>query len=238
MIFVSCLTGFAIAWHDEVSGSIISTATHFKSLYTSTIVRMNSWLLGGILGYILFKTRGQTIKLSKITVLFLWFMSLSMMLIIMFSQVYFFRTPYNRLISSLYIGFSRAIWSTGLCWIIFACVHGYGGFVNKFLSMRAFIVLGRLTYTMYLTHIAILFVILGSGEVNTRFSNYNSIHQFWGDLVMTLIVSLMWSLAFESPIIAVGHIVIPEKLKKKLTEISNENGNARDERNISHSTHL
>ena len=49
-----------------------------------------------------------------------------------------------------YGSFHRLAWGIVIAWIIFACVNGYGGIVNSFLSWKVFIPLGRLTYCTYI----------------------------------------------------------------------------------------
>lgn len=34
---------------------------------------------------------------------------------------------FERVKNAAYISLHRAAWSVGLCWIIFACIKGYGG---------------------------------------------------------------------------------------------------------------
>lgn len=53
---------------------------------------------------------------------------------------------------ALYESLGRVGWSIALCYIIFACVHGYGGPVNWFLSLPLWQPLSRLSYAMYILH--------------------------------------------------------------------------------------
>ena len=59
---------------------------------------------------------------------------------------------YQRWFSTIFIGFHRVAWCIALSWVVFACVHGYGGPVDMFLSLPIFQVLGRFTYSMFLIH--------------------------------------------------------------------------------------
>ena len=52
----------------------------------------------------------------------------------------------------LYIGFHKVGWSLALAWVVFACVNGYGGIINKFLSWGFFLPLARMQYVVYLIH--------------------------------------------------------------------------------------
>ena len=64
----------------------------------------------------------------------------------------------NEITRVSYGAFHRLAWSISLGWLIFACVHAYGGPVNRFLSWRAFIPLSRLTYVVYLIHLEYLYM--------------------------------------------------------------------------------
>ncbi|PSN39085.1 hypothetical protein C0J52_07353 [Blattella germanica] len=56
--------------------------------------------------------------------------------------------------SSIYTALSRSTWSLGVGWVAYACVFGYGGPVNTFLSWTAFQPLSRLSYCVYLVHLS------------------------------------------------------------------------------------
>lgn len=62
----------------------------------------------------------------------------------------------------LYDALSRVAWSMGLCYIIFACAHGYGGPVNWFLSLPLWQPLSRLSYAIYLLHFIVIMVQVAS----------------------------------------------------------------------------
>ncbi len=51
---------------------------------------------------------------------------------------------------------SRSAWALALGWLVFACHHGYGGFVDRLLSWEAFGPLGRLAFNVYLLHYPLL----------------------------------------------------------------------------------
>jgi len=46
----------------------------------------------------------------------------------------------------------RTVFALGLAWLIFACHAGYGGFINKLLSLKPWFFLANLSYSSYLFH--------------------------------------------------------------------------------------
>lgn len=56
----------------------------------------------------------------------------------------------------LFDGCSRVMWSIGLCYIIFACVHNYGGPVNWFLAHPFWQPISKLSYSIYLAHFTVI----------------------------------------------------------------------------------
>lgn len=72
--------------------------------------------------------------------------------------------------SGLYTGFSRFIWSIIVCLVIHACISGYGGPVNSFLSLPMWRPLGRLTYAIYIVHMPIMIISSASAKRPIYFS--------------------------------------------------------------------
>ena len=79
--------------------------------------------------------------------------------------------------ATLYGGFSRIAWSLCLSWVVLACVKGYGGPINSFLSWGLFTVLSRLTYFTYLIHYDILILFYNSFTYTFEASNFVIVSQ-------------------------------------------------------------
>lgn len=72
--------------------------------------------------------------------------------------------------SGIYTPFSRLGWSVFLCLLIYACVKGYGGPVNWFLSLPQWQPLARLTYAIYLVHMPVMLLTVASTRRPAIFS--------------------------------------------------------------------
>ena len=70
-----------------------------------------------------------------------------------------------------YMTFSRFAWGVGLALIVFCCHNGYGGWVNKFLSLGFWVPLSRLTFMAYLVHEIVLTVVFGSQRAPTHYND-------------------------------------------------------------------
>lgn len=77
--------------------------------------------------------------------------------------------------NALYESLGRVTWSIALGWIIFACVHGYGGPVNWFLSWPQWQPLARLSYSIYIMHVPIQIAMVSSMRTTTFFSDVNMV---------------------------------------------------------------
>lgn len=75
--------------------------------------------------------------------------------------------------SGIFTPFSRVAWSIFLCLVIDACVKGYGGPVNWFLSLSVWQPLARLTYVIYLVHMPIMLSSVASSHRPLYFTERN-----------------------------------------------------------------
>lgn len=65
---------------------------------------------------------------------------------------------------ALYASLGPIAWAIALSYIIFACVHGYGGPVNWFLSLSIWQPLSRLNYALYIVHYPVLTIVMGGAK--------------------------------------------------------------------------
>ena len=79
---------------------------------------------------------------------------------------------FNETLAVFWASFSRVAWTMGVSWVIFACMKGYGGPVNTFLSWGLFAPLSRLTYTIYLIHMHIIFLFHYGAKSPMHFDKY------------------------------------------------------------------
>lgn len=77
---------------------------------------------------------------------------------------------------ALYTSLSRIAWAMALSYIIYACVHGYGGPVNWFLSLSFWQPLSRLSYAIYLIHFPVVMVVMGSAKSSFVISEFYAVN--------------------------------------------------------------
>lgn len=94
--------------------------------------------------------------------------------------IYFMQQPdYKATVveSAFYESFSRVCWAISLSWIIFACIHGYGGPINWFLSLPQWQPLARLSYSIYLVHLPIQLLIVASARIQLNFTDFLAVRR-------------------------------------------------------------
>lgn len=96
---------------------------------------------------------------------------------------------------AFYDSFSRVSWAIALAWIIFACVNGYGGPVNWFLSLTFWQPLSRISYCLYIVHLIIQLTIMSMVKTPVNFSDMNAVSIF----VFININCFIWNNVFVDP---------------------------------------
>ena len=158
--------------------NISADMSYNNLLYVKPWHRVSPYIVGLLLGYVLYRLRLPNTKryvyIKYIVFSIMWVLS-GVFLVSTLYGLYFQwhgHVP-SKFENILYIMFSRFTWSLGLALLVVICHYGYGGLVNRFLSMKFWIPLSRLSYNTYLLHEFILIVIFGSERKPVNYQDYN-----------------------------------------------------------------
>lgn len=201
----------------EFRVSFMSELNNVKeyTIYTVTHGRIDSWMMGILVGFIMHKIQGKTIKMPRTVVTLGWILSVLTMLTVIFSQYPLQQENFkeNPLIAdAIYDSMKRISWCLSLAWIILACHLSYGGIVKKFLSLPIWLPISKLSFCIYLVHLPVQLVYLASIRTPQFFSNFRAIYKFFGDFGVSFFVAFAWALMFEYPTLNIIAALTPKRV--------------------------
>ena len=130
---------------------------------------------------------------------------------------------HNRLYSGLIYSSCRVIWSLSTASLVWICISGNGGLLNRFLSSAVFIPLSRLTYSVYLTHVWVIWIYVGSRRERIDTNPSEILFIFLHNIVIAYFIGFLFALIFEMPIIKLQKCFMNRFLKfNKLSDTQNE----------------
>ncbi|XP_068154689.1 nose resistant to fluoxetine protein 6-like [Drosophila tropicalis] len=205
LLLASCLFSMmVIKNYSMVSGG----STSMKKIYFGTQTRASPYLIGILFGYFLHVNRGKTFKLNRPTVWLGWIVSLSLFFTCIFA-LYDVSTSMPIVDEAFFLTLGRIAWPLGLCWVIFACMQGYGGLANSFLSSPLWQPLSKLSYCAYIFHMLIESLNGGITRTQTYFSNYQVMLRFWGDFGFVVILAYFMYILIEAPFGNIESLLLP-----------------------------
>ncbi|XP_074654644.1 nose resistant to fluoxetine protein 6-like isoform X2 [Tubulanus polymorphus] len=229
MLFILCMINFistgVIATQDAAGATLLDGGNSFDDIYIKPWCRVATYAIGMFVGYILYRTK-RKVKLHWLVAVLGWCIAAVCCLAPLYGIYYSYNGyPLSQVASSTYQALFRASWAVGLGWVIFACLTGYGGIVNSILSWKALIPLSRLTYCAYLVHPVIMFVVYLSLRRPVYADNLFVIYYFLGHVVMSYMVALVASLAFESPMIGLEKLLLrkPQQQQQQVQQSATMN---------------
>ncbi|XP_017091603.2 nose resistant to fluoxetine protein 6 [Drosophila bipectinata] len=173
-----------------------------KKLYFATHTHAAPWLIGFLFGYFLHLNRGRKFQLSKVAVWSGWVLCLALIFTSIFALYpagKWDAEPLPLVADASYYTLTRIAWPLTLCWVVFACMQGYGGMANSFLSSPVWQPLSRISYSVYIWHMFVQEVNNRSTRTNTYFTDYQVMLRFWSDLGITIIMAVILYLIIEAP---------------------------------------
>ncbi|XP_065918372.1 nose resistant to fluoxetine protein 6-like isoform X1 [Dysidea avara] len=147
-------------------------------LHSQIFYRINPYLVGILLGYILYKKYSiAKLKIANSTKCFIYIL-LWLVAIFLCSNTLFGTIgecngtrPFTDLENIIFLMFGGLAWSIGVAIIIYNCNTGYGGMTNAILSWPGWDPLVRLSYGVVLFHMLVMFYIMGTMQTNFIFTN-------------------------------------------------------------------
>ncbi|XP_017493627.1 PREDICTED: nose resistant to fluoxetine protein 6-like, partial [Rhagoletis zephyria] len=217
LLLVACL--FAIVMINQytiydIARNYGAASEAMPKIYYSTHTRCSAWIVGLIFGYYLHRNNGNVAKLPNWLVAVSWLISLIIVFTIVFAwypSTLLGTSGPTVLESAFYLAVGRVAWPLALCWMVYACINGYGGPINVFLSWSLWQPISKLSYSMYIWHLIVITINASRIKTNTYFSDYDVILSFWSNFSITLLVSICVYLAVEAPIVDIESYLLPRK---------------------------
>uniref|UniRef100_A0A8C9Y9T5 O-acyltransferase like n=1 Tax=Sander lucioperca TaxID=283035 RepID=A0A8C9Y9T5_SANLU len=167
--------------------------------YVKPYTRYGPFLIGILTGIYLTTKKDQLLK-QKWQAALGWFCCLSLMAVVVGLAYILRETPaYPSVPHALYQGLHRPLWALAVTWIILACEEGYGGKPRSLLSFEFWVPLSNISFACYLTHPVFIILYIGMQQTPIHYSNINFMYLFLGNLVLTLVVSYVFTVLVEKP---------------------------------------
>ncbi|XP_059214378.1 O-acyltransferase like protein [Centropristis striata] len=179
--------------------STLTSENYVLYYYVRPHTRYGPFLIGILTGIYLTTKKDQLLK-QKWQAALGWFCCLSVMAALVGLAYILRETPaYPSVPHALYQGLHRPLWALAVTWIILACEEGYGGFIQRLLSLGFWFPLSNISFACYLTHPVFILLYIGLQETPIHYSNINFMYLFFGNLVLTLVVSYVLTVLVEKP---------------------------------------
>ena len=183
--------------------SLITSMYAGSNIYEKPYCRINAYLIGIILGFILHKKWRIRFNLWLHICFYsvTWIIAISCCLTMIFLPYQTWHGhPFTKAENVMYYMFSRTVFSFGIALMIYACHNGFGGVINKFLSWSFWIPLSRLTFMAYLCHPTVLTLMYDTMRFRVIYTDWLLIVLFAATVTLSYSLALVLAVTVEYPI--------------------------------------
>ncbi|XP_045034184.1 nose resistant to fluoxetine protein 6 isoform X2 [Daphnia magna] len=183
--------------------------------YMETFARIPPYMIGILLGWLLHKTKDRRIHINRSLIATGWILAA-----IIGSLVTYGIYPYldektvpviNPFVRVSYGALHHSAWAITVGWIIFACTHGYGGIIHRFLSWKLFLPFSRLSYAVYLIHFNFIRAYASHLRKPFYFTELIFGTTYLGILMIAFLISFVVSVVVEMPFLNLDKLLFPNK---------------------------
>ena len=176
-------------------------------LHCQTFYRINSYLTGILLGYVLYKKFSIAALpiakyLKQLIYILLWIIAIVLCFVTLYAPYleYSLLYHYSQFENTIILMFSGLVWSIGIAIIIYICNTGYGGVVNSFLSWPGWEPLVKLSYGVALCHEMVIFFVAGTLQSGLKHTDTVYAMMLVFTMVLSYSVSAITAVFVERPI--------------------------------------
>ncbi|GFR85794.1 nose resistant to fluoxetine protein 6-like [Elysia marginata] len=165
--------------------------------------RMAPYIIGLLLGHTLRKDGAP--RLSRVVVALGWLLCIVSEMGTIFGVYGSYSHHHLATVdaAAVYNAVKDVTFGLGIAWAIFACLTGNGGIVNTFLSWRVFVPLSRMSYSIYLVHIPVIYLFIFHQEGAITMSEWALVVNFCGVFAISCVVSAIIHVVVETPMLAI-----------------------------------
>ncbi|XP_063369720.1 nose resistant to fluoxetine protein 6-like isoform X2 [Cydia amplana] len=176
--------------------------SNFRNFYIKTHNRMGPYAIGLAVGYLMsvYKPKDYRKVWSK-TVSFLGtYVSLNLMLGILALGHLCMVYRVHGWLACIFVTFERNLFAVAVLGVVIFCTYGQVSLINPLLSWSVFAPLSRLSYGVYVIHLALLYQ-NSSMRDNNKHHLFQALMNTLGLVVVSLLLSLMIWLLAEAPLV-------------------------------------
>ena len=210
MITATTTVGFVAAKNGYWAATLANPQSidQIAGLHVQPYHRINTYLTGILLGYILYKKYSVATLpvgnwLKQLINMVLWSVAIYLCTVPTLFSTYgeFNHTHhFSDFENVTFLMFTGLAFSIGLSIIIYICNTGYGGMFSSFLYWPGWDPLARLTFGVFLIHQMVAFYILGTLQSSLKFTDTVFVMLLVLTLAMSYILSAVTAVCVELPI--------------------------------------
>nr|XP_049696334.1 O-acyltransferase like protein-like [Helicoverpa armigera] len=191
--------------------------------YFNALCRAGPFFVGMIFGYVLHLYRKTRLQIPWILALFFWACSAGIIGGIFYFIYRVLQYDWdNDFMDNFMNSFMRSGYACAISWLVIACVHGYAGPINWFLSLDVWRLPARLSYGMYLFHYLLQFPLNGTMLAPSYFSVGAYAFKSLAYLSYAFIWSFVLTLLVDSPITVLFKMLMDKAKPQKPAVQPNE----------------
>ncbi|XP_076313904.1 nose resistant to fluoxetine protein 6-like isoform X2 [Tachypleus tridentatus] len=198
---------------------------HLRLIITMPYTHLGTYCVGMATGYFIYVYREKKLRVHPIVVLCGWSAAVACNLTIVFGlyQWNSGKSFPSKTTAAVYAALCRLGWSLGLSWLTIACVHGYGGIINSFLSWKGFSPLSRLTYIVYIIQPAWIGIFQSHLRSPIYYSNIFITYIFIAYVTISYTLGFLTALVYQTPFLNLEQLVLKAASnEKKITTNEDE----------------
>ncbi|XP_030026345.2 nose resistant to fluoxetine protein 6 [Manduca sexta] len=174
----------------------------FLKRYIKAHCRAAAYMVGMYAGYIfsVYRPEENRNKLSKRLSILGFLAALFTMVMVYRGGGLMLHREYNALEVAAFVAFNRATWAFAVCCLIAICEYGTLPLISTYLKWDFFVPLSRLSYCLYLLHMALVYYSIHGTRAGARYDFVDMVVHGFGIWLITNWLSVGLYLTVEAPI--------------------------------------